>query len=906
MDGWGAFSGVLQSASKQWEQIEAQLDQAVGVEADPHAEITSGAASAGQDSPAQLPRPVHIAQGDSIPFDIPPSSPSFQEVAVVGGDGGTGADTGSSQAEPSDPNPALERVASTAELSSKHSTTQIDADNKGAVAAGLSAPASQETPRVAGLPASATLDSRQREQQAAKPASPEGASHNTQQASSTHSPDNSTAAVAVMPLVLPATPPSDKMAPPSLPQQSTAHDTGHNAAEDSNTSDTMQAGTPTGIASGSPSVATPAAVRAKMAKAKEVIAALKSRCAALGTQVKRREDQLAAASQQCAAALTETADCREQLTAALQRAKRAEAKALSSGESEEELQRLRAECAEQKEALDSFRSEGEQLSKKQAVQEGTIRGLRSKLKEAEASTNKEHEEAAKAAAKLQEVEQQLREATSASKTAHAAGSQAAKLQLALERSRSEVASLEAALAAARDEGAAYQSQVAAALEDMEEADAARDALAGQLAAAQRALKLAQTEADAQRSTARSLRSELAQVRAEAHSAEAEWRAEIETALAASDAARFRLRNSEAAQLAGAEPAGSDSEEEGGAEHSSHQGGLLAQLAASRARTVAALQEADALQARLSEVQKEHRSEVQHLGHELAALRADKHELQIRSTSLGDELQQQSAACTALSDRLQQEQSARGTAAAAMAVAESQRDAALAEVASLRVRLQTAKQAAEAARHTPPAHIVGGSAKQAAEAARHTPPAHIVGGSSDTTHTPSPDAAHLSASGGQRESPAEKSARQLSETAASAAEALTGTGAVLTHRDEAPIVTRLAQLLDRAQVQGLLRSELNEELQRQAALVASLRGALDTAQGEAHRLQVQVTGASELLRSAESLAGRARTAEGRAAVLLELLGEKQEEVECLQGELADVKAAFKQQMVDMMQHGADGT
>ena len=220
------------------------------------------------------------------------------------------------------------------------------------------------------------------------------------------------------------------------------------------------------------------------------------------------------------------------------------------------------------------------------------------------------------------------------------------------------------------------------------------------------------------------------------------------------------------------------------------------------------------------------------------------------------------------------------------MAASQRDAALAEVAALQARLPAAA-AASAAQPAPPSNPEqGGAPSKATTPADQTPPSSQAGDTSSVQRTA-----------------AESAADTLATAANKAAVALAGGHALLAPREETPVVSRLAQLLDRAQVYGLLRSQLNEELQRQGGLVASLRGALDTAQAQAHLLQVQLTGASELLRGASSLSDRARVAEGRAAVLLELLGEKQEEVDCLSGELAQVRQAFKEQLRALMQSEA---
>jgi len=899
MDGWGAFSGVFESATKQWEQIEAQLDQAVGVEAAP-AELAEE-----EGSPTQRPQPVHIGEGDSIPFNIDPTDTELVGSATHASNSPHGADQATASSRPASPSSSRtaaghSAAAATAEGSAESCTQQLQSFKE--------SPASELSPAVS-HPEADTFHGGERglergvlEHSRHASGAPEAAMGDTdveeERTTVEPPPDTDASEEQALPqpqaVVPPSLPPSLPNPTPPSPQVEHPQNTAASSAKGTPRADTTSSDSAAAPAGG----ATPAAVRTKMAKAKEVISALKARCTTLTTQIKRREEQLALSSQQCAAALTEASESQEKLHAALQRVKKAEAHATAGSSAAEQLQQLRAECAEQREALDSFRVEGEQLSKKQAVQEGTIRSLRTKLKEAEAEKNMERQATTAALEKSHACQQQLEklqaetaasqsQAASAAQTASTAGSQVEKLQNAFSRSQAEVQSLEAALAAARQEGAAYQSQVSAALEEMGEADEARDALAGQLASANRALKQAQAEADAQRSTARSLRSELAQVRAEAHSAESGWRAEIDAALAASAAAQSRLRSSEAAQLgetSATEGGSSNDEEEGGAKP--RQGGLIVQLANCRLDLSQAQAENDTLQLKLTEAQRSHRGTLEALEHELHGVKAECIELRRSAATLASDLQQEQSAKWALTERLQGEQAARGTAGATAAVAASQRDAALAEVASLQARLKAAA-AASAAQSAPPSNPEqGGVPSKAATPADPTPPSNQTENASSMQQTA-----------------AESAADALATAAHQAAVALAGGQALLAPREETPVVSQLAQLLDRAQVYGLLRSQLNEELQRQGGLVASLRGALDTAQTQAHDLQVQLTGASELLRGASSLSDRARVAEGRAAVLLELLGETQEEVDCLSGELAQVRQAFKEQLRALMQSEA---
>jgi chromosome segregation ATPase len=234
---------------------------------------------------------------------------------------------------------------------------------------------------------------------------------------------------------------------------------------------------------------------------------------------------------------------------------------------------------------------------------------------------------------------------------------------------------------------------------------------------------------------------------------------------------------------------------------------------------------------------------------------------------------------AIATQLRSTRDAHSSADAAVAVAESQRNAAADEVAALRSKL--------AQLHVSAAKSVHEASTTALQEVVPDPDtsAGVVGMQESAGST---DAKHNS-------SPAEQAAVSMEAAAAKAASALLGGGDLLRSRNSTPIVSRIARLLDRAAVQGLLRSELHDELQRQAAHVASLRAALDTAQSEVQALTQQLSAGVDLLRSARSLSKRARAAEGRSAVLLELLGEKQEELDCLQGELHEVRDAFKEQL-----------
>ncbi|CAE7686618.1 unnamed protein product [Symbiodinium sp. KB8] len=121
--------------------------------------------------------------------------------------------------------------------------------------------------------------------------------------------------------------------------------------------------------------------------------------------------------------------------------------------------------------------------------------------------------------------------------------------------------------------------------------------------------------------------------------------------------------------------------------------------------------------------------------------------------------------------------------------------------------------------------------------------------------------------------------------------------------------RLQRVLQRVQLPREVQQAVLHELELCAQDIAALRREAAAARGEAEASHARLMSARKQVTSAKTALHRAEAAESaladakqRAALLLEMLGEKQEEVECLTEELEAARASFRQQMEAMLEAG----